>query len=189
MREMKTKHCSRCDQTKRLKEFYNPGRHYCIACERQSAKWRMHSKANIAATAARNAAKKAAKFGVYSDLTADDVAYLFTISGGRCSYCNRLDRLTLEHLLPMSKGHPNTISNCTAVCARCNQEKKDGDFLDFLEVRLRHREADELMHQVASRRGVPYRNVLAEFVEEQRQWNNERIRKIMAGWAAEEATG
>lgn len=43
-----------------------------------------------------------------------------------CCYCNRvflIDKLTIEHIVPLSRGGTNEDSNIALACAPCNQEK------------------------------------------------------------------
>jgi 5-methylcytosine-specific restriction endonuclease McrA len=42
-----------------------------------------------------------------------------------CQYCGSAKHLTLDHVLPRSKGGPHTWENVVAACERCNQTKSD----------------------------------------------------------------
>lgn len=56
--------------------------------------------------------------------------------GGRCCFClRRLDRwsATKEHIVPRSKGGPNTFANMTASCYACNSARGVEDFYAFEE--------------------------------------------------------
>lgn len=45
---------------------------------------------------------------------------------GKCAYCSRyVVRLTVDHVVPLSKGGSNNISNIVPACSECNQRKKD----------------------------------------------------------------
>jgi hypothetical protein len=41
----------------------------------------------------------------------------------RCAYCESEDNLTLDHIVPQSKGGPDTTRNVVACCHSCNQSK------------------------------------------------------------------
>lgn len=41
----------------------------------------------------------------------------------KCIYCSRKEKLTLEHILPTSRGGPNTPENAVMVCSSCNSSK------------------------------------------------------------------
>ena len=41
----------------------------------------------------------------------------------RCQYCGAVDRLTLDHVVPKSRGGPDTWENLVAACVPCNNRK------------------------------------------------------------------
>ena len=43
--------------------------------------------------------------------------------GHACQYCGATERLTLDHVLPRSRGGPETWENLVAACTRCNNRK------------------------------------------------------------------
>ena len=40
-----------------------------------------------------------------------------------CQYCGAMERLTLDHVLPKSRGGPDTWENLVAACVPCNTRK------------------------------------------------------------------
>ena len=52
---------------------------------------------------------------------------VFKRDGHECVYCGNENRkiLTLDHVVPQSKGGPNTWSNLVTACKPCNNEKSD----------------------------------------------------------------
>lgn len=45
-----------------------------------------------------------------------------------CGYCGRIyreDKLSRDHIMPVSKGGPNIWQNCITACKTCNREKDD----------------------------------------------------------------
>ena len=49
-------------------------------------------------------------------------------SDGKCSHCGRtidLKSMTVEHVIPLSKGGTNDLSNTVALCSRCNKIKRN----------------------------------------------------------------
>lgn len=57
---------------------------------------------------------------------------------GKCFYCGiDSDNLTQDHIVPISKGGPDSEENIVAACITCNKRKSNLDVGDFL-VRLRH---------------------------------------------------
>jgi len=52
----------------------------------------------------------------------------YRIATGLCHYCGgRVDpkELTLDHLVPISRGGKSTRGNCVAACKDCNNKKKN----------------------------------------------------------------
>ncbi len=41
----------------------------------------------------------------------------------RCQYCGSRDRLTIDHILPKSRGGPDSWENLVAACVPCNNRK------------------------------------------------------------------
>lgn len=48
---------------------------------------------------------------------------IFQRDGFRCRYCGSGDRLTVDHVVPRSKGGANTVDNLVTACAACNAGK------------------------------------------------------------------
>jgi 5-methylcytosine-specific restriction endonuclease McrA len=60
----------------------------------------------------------------------------------RCIYCGSHDDLTIDHVIPRSKGGENTWENLVACCGSCNVKKcsKNVDeFLDEYGLKMRHK--------------------------------------------------
>lgn len=45
--------------------------------------------------------------------------------GYKCAYCNTDKDLTMDHVLPSSKGGRSNFDNCVAACKTCNGKKGD----------------------------------------------------------------
>lgn len=50
---------------------------------------------------------------------------LFKRDGNQCQYCGSKKDLTIDHVLPKSRGGQSTWTNLTAACKRCNSLKGD----------------------------------------------------------------
>ena len=50
---------------------------------------------------------------------------LFARDGWRCQYCGNSGRLTLDHVVPRSRGGESVWENVVASCAPCNLKKGD----------------------------------------------------------------
>lgn len=176
--ELKT--CTRCQQTKPIEEYYGAKRSLCIECERETARERMR-KYNAtfrgrAMTAWRDAKKAAAKYGVFDDLTLDDVLYTFRIAEGCCNYCGEYfgDKLQLEHIFSLSTGGHNTLANITTACAACNLKKRDEAIMTHIQTNPFDIELlNALIDRIAYRMGVD-RGEVAELLELQQRDCRER---------------
>lgn len=62
------------------------------------------------------------------DFTAEEFAELCLLYDGKCLSCERTDlRLTVDHVIPVSKGGRNSIDNIQPLCRQCNSRKRDKD--------------------------------------------------------------
>ena len=62
---------------------------------------------------------------------------IFRRDGGRCQYCGTTKELTLDHVVPKSKGGKSTWNNLVTACKPCNARK--GDFsLDQIDMKLKN---------------------------------------------------
>ena len=62
---------------------------------------------------------------------------LVNASGGKCCYCDKQctrDEMTVDHIVPLSRGGLDEVTNLRLACFGCNQEKGNGTALDvFIE--------------------------------------------------------
>lgn len=50
-----------------------------------------------------------------------------------CYYCGKVGgKLEVDHKIPFSKGGKDTLDNLVTACRRCNRQKKDKDFEEFI---------------------------------------------------------
>jgi hypothetical protein len=56
--------------------------------------------------------------------TKAEVKALLDSQNHKCVYCKRLVKLTEDHIIPVSKGGRDDISNICMACWRCNHEKR-----------------------------------------------------------------
>lgn len=71
---------------------------------------------------------RAKKQGVISTLTVNEWLEILKDSQEKCHYCKHYigsDLLTIDHIMPMSKGGANSKENIVAACLACNIRKSD----------------------------------------------------------------
>jgi len=80
----------------------------------------------------------------------------------KCVYCRTKENLTVDHVIPRSKGGPNTWENLVTCCAECNLRKDDKSLEQFLT------ETGLTMHH------KPFKPTYLYFVE--------KINKVNSDW-------
>lgn len=61
--------------------------------------------------------------------------YISILLKDTCSYCGSKDKITMDHITPISAGGLHHWSNLTAACSKCNGSKHIKTMLDFLKYR------------------------------------------------------
>ena len=59
--------------------------------------------------------------------------------GSKCAYCGAEEKLQWEHIVPQSRGGPNTIDNMVLACAKCNREKAARNPIEWYDSKGIHR--------------------------------------------------
>lgn len=60
------------------------------------------------------------------DLTTEQWKSILKAFSGMCAYCGTtVENITIDHILPSSKGGKNVASNVVPACSFCNQSKKN----------------------------------------------------------------
>ena len=82
-------------------------------------------------------------------------------SPDRCIYCGSMERLTVDHMIPTSRGGPDHPDNAVMVCSHCNSSKGDRRLYEFYGLGSRNevpRIAEgkylKLLHGELGRRGL-----------------------------------
>lgn len=60
----------------------------------------------------------------------------FDAHGWWCHYCRTTQALTVDHVVPVSKGGRDVVSNLVPACRTCNSQKRGKDYDEFVEWRL-----------------------------------------------------
>ncbi len=50
---------------------------------------------------------------------------VFIRDGFKCQYCGSNNELTIDHIIPVSRGGKSTFENCVAACKPCNNKKNN----------------------------------------------------------------
>lgn len=58
---------------------------------------------------------------------------VFKRDGYKCVYCGSTEKLTLDHIVPKSKGGSNNTNNLACCCRSCNSSKKDKSLEEWLK--------------------------------------------------------
>lgn len=89
----------------------------------------LHPEVARAASERRRALKKECE----GKFTEKEWLAMLVETGYRCVYCGlHSNTLTMEHVIPLTKGGRHDASNIVPACKRCNSRKKDKSLLMFL---------------------------------------------------------
>lgn len=64
-------------------------------------------------------------------VTKADIRRLYERQDGRCLACGKDARLTVDHLIPLSRGGRHAIGNLAGLCGGCNSSKRDLTWMEF----------------------------------------------------------
>jgi 5-methylcytosine-specific restriction endonuclease McrA len=104
----------------------------CVECQNErSRRWRV-TKSGRASTVVIAANRRARKRGADGSYTRHDVAKIAAAQKGRCAVCKKRAKLTIDHIVPLSKGGSNWPSNLQMTCMSCNCRKNDKDPIAFM---------------------------------------------------------
>lgn len=77
---------------------------------------------------------------VYNKKATLNLNNIFIRDDGRCAYCNkrmeRRDEMTIDHVVPKSRGGEHTWENCVLSCKKCNHTKEN-NLLSEIDMKLR----------------------------------------------------
>lgn len=112
-------------------------RHYAARPEvhaRRLAQSRAYRKTPKGLESARyyNERRRARKLKVKGSFTKEEWLKVRDATDGVCSYCGKyvgVEKLTLDHIVPLSKGGTNYITNIRAICKRCNSRRGNRGYI------------------------------------------------------------
>lgn len=73
----------------------------------------------------RDYARRRAAIVAERPVTAEDWLELVRLHKNRCHYCRKRKLLTIDHVIPLSKGGKHVKENIVPACRSCNSKKKD----------------------------------------------------------------
>lgn len=76
-------------------------------------------------TAIRHRRRARLEAAPLNDLTAAQWRDAKAAYGHRCAYCHKRKPLTMDHVIPLSRGGAHTLSNVVPACRNCNSRKRD----------------------------------------------------------------
>lgn len=58
-----------------------------------------------------------------NQITKDKRAFVLSRDNFKCRHCGSVEKLSLDHILPLSKGGNSDSSNLQVLCTECNRKK------------------------------------------------------------------
>jgi len=77
--------------------------------------------------------RRAVGYGVHVEDVDEEAVYAFC--GNRCAYCGSTEKLTLDHVVALSKGGAHAESNLLVACKSCNSSKGVKPVAEWLATR------------------------------------------------------
>lgn len=119
---------NRKDQLKKKREFYEENK------ESESNKRRIYKKINPDVMSLSSGRRRARKAGNGGSHTIDQRREKFTLLGDVCYYCGIPGKMTVDHLIPISRGGTDDIENIVPACLLCNARKNNKTAEEFFEI-------------------------------------------------------
>ena len=73
----------------------------------------------------RDYARRRAAIDPNRPVSAEDWLTILRAHKNRCHYCKKRKVLTIDHVIPLSKGGMHIVENIVPACRSCNSAKKD----------------------------------------------------------------
>ena len=129
--------CIKCKKVSIISKIFKEGP-YCHACYKKRR--RIHYNA-------LNYIRESRKLGNGGNITEKEIDIVFE-RDKVCIYCKSKEQLTLDHLIPISKGGKSDFSNFVLACKKCNISKRDTDVLIWC--RRQNRVVPEIVYNLLS---------------------------------------
>lgn len=79
--------------------------------------------------------RRARLLSAEGDHSHEDWLHMLRIWGFACAYCDSGDRLTKDHVVPLSRGGSNSIGNIVPACLSCNSSKRDRLLIEWRRIK------------------------------------------------------
>ena len=108
-------------------------KYYQAHKEREAARTSAYTKAHPDVLQLKNARRRALKLNAVGNWTREQFKELCEQVDYYCVYCHqKFDKLTPDHIIPLSRGGSNDIANIIPACGPCNYSKQDKTPLEYL---------------------------------------------------------
>lgn len=94
-------------------------------CKATVAKWIRENPERRAVSDSKWRSLKHANTPVSEMLTSTEWLAILAAAAGHCHYCDKEAKLTLDHVIPLSKGGKHSANNVVPACKHCNSSKRD----------------------------------------------------------------
>lgn len=104
--------------------------------QRKAAEWRKTNPDSAREINNRNHHRRRGEIAASSEhYTLAEIRELKKKAGGKCAYCGKRGRTTIDHIKALSRGGTNAIRNIQFLCKSCNSSKQDRDAIEFARSR------------------------------------------------------
>jgi len=97
------------------------------------------------------------KHGNEFNLTQEQIKQIFE-RDKVCVYCNKNNRLELDHIIPISKGGKSIFNNFVVACRYCNPSKSNKDVVEWCN--LKNIKVPKIVIELLEKQGVRHSNFL-----------------------------
>ena len=92
--------------------------------------WKKHNKDKVKAQTERRRIRKLSN--AQYEITEKELSKLYESS---CIYCGSNNRITLDHIIPISRGGTHGIGNIAPACLSCNSSKRDKTITEWRKLK------------------------------------------------------
>lgn len=101
--------------------------------KKYKTEWRHKNRDRVRASSKVHKHKRRAAERAGGSFSASDIRRIFKSQKSKCAACGKRTKLTIDHIIPISKGGPNVPSNIQGLCFKCNRSKSARDPIDFMQ--------------------------------------------------------